>query len=182
MTEAERRIILCPIVKIECGVLDLLKKDLEKTFDRPTAKHSAIRMPAGVLDRSRKQYLATPILTKLHRLIPSDSQDRVLGVADVDLYAKGLVFIFGQAELGGTCAVISLTRLRQTFYSLPVNKPLFLRRAKKEAVHELGHVFGLPHCPDPECVMHFSNSLMDTDKKRAAFCARCRMTLDVGLE
>jgi archaemetzincin len=41
-------------------------------------------------------------------------------------------------------------------------------------VHELGHVFGLEHCPDPECVMHFSNSLLDTDRKSTSFCSQCR--------
>ena len=175
-----RKIILCPIGEVEGKVLDFLRKDLEKTFNCRVEKHAAIEMPAGVLNRVRKQYLAVPVLTKLHRLVPTDSQDRVLGVADVDLYAEGLVFVFGQAELGGSCAVISLTRLRQSYYSLPENEAHFLERANKEAVHELGHVFGLQHCPDTECVMHFSNSLMDTDKKQATFCARCGKLL-VGL-
>lgn len=182
VTSMKRKIILCPVGEIEGRVLDSLRKDLEKTFDCRVEKHSAIEMPAGVLNRAREQYLATPILKKLHRFIPADGQDRALGVADVDLYAQGLVFVFGQAELGGCCAVISLTRLRQKYYSLPGNKALFLERAKKEAVHELGHVFGLQHCPDPECVMYFSNSLMDTDKKRATFCARCRKLLEGLME
>jgi len=178
VTSMNHKIILCPIGEIKGRVLDSLRKDLEKTFGCGVEKHAAVEMPAGVLNRVREQYLATPILTKLRRLIPSDSRDRVLGVADVDLYAEGLVFVFGQAELGGSCAVISLARLRQSYYSLPENRSLFLKRVLKEAVHELGHVFGLQHCPDPECVMFFSNSLMDTDTKQATFCARCRKLLE----
>lgn len=43
----------------------------------------------------------------------------------------------------------------------------------KEAVHELGHTFGLVHCIDPKCVMFFSNSLADTDNKNTKFCKKC---------
>ncbi|MFQ6039016.1 MAG: archemetzincin, partial [Candidatus Aminicenantales bacterium] len=68
-------------------------------------------------------------------------------------------------------------RLRQEFYRLPEDRTLFLARCVKEAVHELGHAFGLRHCPNPRCVMHFSNSLLDTDKKTASFCQRCSRIL-----
>jgi archaemetzincin len=37
----------------------------------------------------------------------------------------------------------------------------FGQRLVKEAVHELGHAFGLNHCENIECVMHFSNSLQN---------------------
>jgi archaemetzincin len=46
-------------------------------------------------------------------------------------------------------------------------------RALKEAVHELGHTLGLVHCPEAGCVMHFSNTLADTDCKSHRLCAMC---------
>jgi archaemetzincin len=67
-----------------------------------------------------------------------------------------------------------LPRLRQEFYGLNTNKSLFYQRIIKEAVHELGHAFGLKHCNNPMCVMHFSNSLPDTDIKQNSFCDICR--------
>ena len=42
-----------------------------------------------------------------------------------------------------------------------------------EAVHELGHALGLPHCEYPGCVMYFSNWIGDTDRKGPKFCYRC---------
>jgi archaemetzincin len=92
-------------------------------------------------------------------------------VTEVDLYSKGrnnrdLNFVFGQAQILGKAAVISLYRLKG-------EKEVYHLRALKEAVHELGHTMGLRHCHDKICVMHFSDSLDDTDFKEAAFCETC---------
>ncbi len=110
----------------------------------------------------------------LLRDLPYPGAERVLGLTDVDCYVPGLNFIFGQAASGGRQAFVALPRLRQSFYRLPENLALFRQRALKEAVHELGHTWGLSHCPDPRCVMHFSNSLHDTDVKGPGFCSQCR--------
>jgi archaemetzincin len=100
--------------------------------------------------------------------------ERVLGMIDADCYAPGLNFIFGQAALHGRVAFIALPRLRPSFYGMAEDPPLFRQRVLTEAVHELGHTWGLTHCPDPHCVMHFSNTLHDTDLKGATFCRRCQ--------
>ena len=103
--------------------------------------------------------------------------ERVLGVVDVDLYAADLNFVFGEADPKEGVAVISLARLRQEFYGLAPNESLFHERILKEAVHELGHTYSLGYCPDPACVMHFSNSLKDTDIKKSSFCLKCHPRL-----
>jgi len=105
--------------------------------------------------------------------------ERVLGVTTMDIYAPTLNFIFGEADSESGVAVISIHRLRQEFYGLPPDEELLKERALKEALHELGHTWGLSHCPDPRCVMFFSTSLSDTDRKAAAFCGRCRSELEI---
>jgi archaemetzincin len=172
------KILLLPIGKIDGWMLDALEKDLEKTFNSRVQRHSPVEVPKGAFNPARGQYSASFLLNEYRGLLALEKQDKALAITDVDLYAPGLNFVFGEAESGGQFAVISLTRLRQSFYSLPENQPLFTERAIKEAVHELGHVWGLGHCPNPFCVMHFSNSLSDTDKKSASFCLKCQARLE----
>jgi archaemetzincin len=98
--------------------------------------------------------------------------ERILGIIDLDLYVSKLNFVFGEARQ--RVAIISLTRLRNEFYNLPKDETLFRKRVFTEAVHELGHTYGLRHCVNPNCVMFFSNTLTDTDKKGPDFCQRCK--------
>ena len=124
----------------------------------------------------RSQYPGAPFLAAL-AAAPASGEEVVLGVTGVDLTAPGLNFVFGLADPQSRCAVISLARLYPEFYGQPRDPGLFKARALKEAVHELGHLLGLGHCPDPACVMLFSNSLADTDRKGPRFCQPCRERL-----
>jgi archaemetzincin len=170
------KITLKPIGDIDNNILEELKERLKQTFGCPVDTAHEDYSLEKAYDSRRKQYLATKLLSKLKKAgVAKD--EKVLGIVDVDLYAPGLNFIFGQADIAAGTAIISLSRLRQEYYGLPPDEALFLDRTIKEAVHELGHTFGLEHCSNAKCVMHFSNSLSDTDLKQAAFCSRCRPKL-----
>jgi archaemetzincin len=169
-------IVLVPIGPVPADLLDGLAAPLGETFGLACRVAAAIPIPPAAFDQRRRQYLGRRILAALARLDVPDAE-RVLGIIDADCHAPGLNFIFGQASVHGRDAFIALPRLRESFYGLPEDEPLFRERTLKEAVHELGHTYGLGHCPDPKCVMHFSNSLHDTDVKGAEFCPRCQTQL-----
>lgn len=175
MTE-KPAIVLVLIGFVPVEVLVHLSRSLTPIFGFPCRTAPSLPMPVRAYDQRRSQYKGDDILALLMGLeIP---QARcVLGIIDADCYMPGLNFIFGQARIRGRDAFIALPRLRQSFYGLPENESLFRERALKEAVHELGHTYGLDHCPSPKCVMHFSNSLPDTDIKKAEFCAQCQSKL-----
>lgn len=122
-------------------------------------------------DRSRNQYHSTAILQAMQALVEPGA--RLLAVTAVDLYVPVLTFVFGEAQLSGNCAVVSLHRLREEFYGLPAREDLMRERLVKEAAHELGHTFGLRHCDDWRCVMTSSHSVERLDVKGADFCILC---------
>lgn len=153
---------------------------ISERFDADTTVGSKIPMDIFERDRLRGQYLSTKILEALIDM-KSSIKDALLGVADEDLFVSSLNFVFGEANPINKVAVISITRLKQSFYGLQDSNDLLLKRAGKEAIHELGHVFGLRHCNQPKCVMLFSNKLEDTDLKGDKFCLKCRKSLDSNL-
>jgi archaemetzincin len=116
-------------------------------------------------------WLATSIMD--HMKSHGAGKTIILAIYNIDAYSPGLNFVFGQASLTGGVAAIYLPRLRQEFYGQSANTYIFIERVLKEATHEVGHAFGLGHCPKQSCVMHFSNSLVDTDRKAKDFCIVC---------
>lgn len=131
-------------------------------------------MPAypGCFEEKKNQYNSTKILGELLREIPPDAL-KVLGLIDSDISIPILTFVFGEAQLGGRAAIVSLTRLRQEFYGMKPNRQIFLDRLRKESFHELGHTFGLYHCTENECVMKLSSTIFDVDRKGSTFCGDC---------
>ena len=166
---------LQPIGEIDSNVLAGISAGLVSTFGNTVRIKTAIPIPESTYVPARNQYLADLVLASLK--VYQNGDRRLLGVTDINLFSQGLNFVFGQADVHNRIGVISLTLLKQENYGLPGDTALLIDRAQKEAVHELGHTFGLGHCQDGTCVMHFSNSLIDTDVKKIYFCRRCQPKL-----
>ena len=130
-------------------------------------------LPERAWDKNRGQYRSNQILCMIQSHDSHERLNRLLGVIDADMYAQGLNFVFGEATFPGKAALISLWRLRPEFYKNTPDFESFAKRSLKEAIHEVGHTLGVRHCPRSSCVMHFSNSIFDTDKKESMFCDEC---------
>ncbi len=175
------RIILYFSKEVEdASLIRWLPEALNKVFEVDVKLGGKFDIPDWAYSNRRGQYRADIILNEFSRL-HARHKDILLFVTDVDLFVPELNFVFGIASsIAGSC-LISLTRLRNAFYALPEDHDLFMKRVLTEAVHEIGHVLGLSHCNNPRCVMYFSNSLSDTDRKGFLFCERCKEVVDEAL-
>lgn len=137
----------------------------------------ALPEPDFAYDAARRQYGSVPVLHSLADRRPAGAW-KLLGVTAKDLFIPMLTFVYGQAQLNGAAGVISLARLRQEFYGMPPDPLLLETRARKEAIHEAGHMLGLVHCSDKRCAMSLSTNLQQLDGKGVEYCRACGALLE----
>lgn len=159
-----------PEVSLE--MLDDLAAELARIFQVSCHVHEEPLLADFAYDARRDQYYSTALLQSMQSL-RSDPQTAWLGVTGLDLFIPILTYLFGEAQLGGRCAVVSLHRLREEFYGLPANPDLLRQRLVKESTHELGHVLGLRHCLDWQCVMASTHDVERLDLKGKEYCRSC---------
>jgi archaemetzincin len=160
------------------NLLEYLAASLARIFRTPCRIRPEQIDVSFSRDERRQQYYSTAIIQKLERA--SDPDARILGVTACDLFVPVLTFVFGEAQLDGNCAVVSTARLKEEFYGMPARDAVLRARLVKESAHELGHTFGLRHCPDWRCAMASSHAVERLDIKGPDFCATCRRTVLAG--
>lgn len=171
--------ILLYSVQLEKHHIDFILQNLARLLNVKVV--TAGPLPMGLIlehfDEERGQIRADKLLKRLQSKLGVVPHQRVLVIIDGDGYVEGLNFVFGIAteDWGG---VVFTERLRPEFYQGVPNDVLFQARLLKETLHELGHSFGLQHCPN-NCVMRFSNSVVDVDRKSAFFCRKCARELSL---
>jgi archaemetzincin len=163
---------LVPLGPLPRGRLDLLQASLGHLLHLEVTQSREEIPVVDVFDPRRDQYRSDLLIEHLGSVFRAET--RVLGVTEHDLFIPVLTFVFGEAQLAGRIAVVSSYRLRNEVYGLPEDKPLLEDRLVKEAMHELGHTFGLLHCHNPVCVMQQSTYAEMVDLKPATYCEACR--------
>lgn len=171
----DRSIKIVPLINPPPFIIDEIKHNFEETFNLPVITLNIINIPDSYKNSLRNQYRVSKIFSYLKEICPDDSL-KIIGVISEDIYEEGYNFLFGSAELNGKYSIISIYRLYDE------NESLFKKRVVKEAIHELGHTFGLNHCDNKICVMNFSLSINDVDKKDKHFCKLCENKLRIALK
>lgn len=174
-----RLIHIVPFEHIDSMILRYLQKELAGIFDAEIIFERRLPIPQFSLNQYRNQYRTKTFLDALQKV---RERGKIVGICSVDIYAKNYDFIFGLADPTSQVAIVSIERLKPSYYGVTQDDSVFLPRVLKETTHELGHLYGLEHCHRTECVMHCSIALIDTDIKSARFCGECQRELSIAIE
>ena len=157
------------VAAVKAGITELYAVSVEVLPEKPLPK-SAYYAP-------RDRYKADLILEVLEFEAHADIT-KVIALTASDISTKkdenpdwG---IFGLGRLGGKSCVVSTFRLRAG----KANDEQFRQRLVKVVNHELGHTFGLPHCPTAACLMRDAGGKIATvDGETGKPCAACTVQL-----
>lgn len=123
---------------------------------------------------SRKQTNATVLLDSLDLYKKrSGEKDLILLVVSDDLCRSCDEYLFGLARRTTGNAVVSTARMDSEFYGKASCDEDLLDRLVKESAHEVGHLLGLAHCQNAECIMFNPLLLDDMSRQKRWFCPAC---------
>ena len=169
---------IIPLGSIEAAIKREVSSALRNVYGVDVSFQEAKQMPQGLYENSRGQYRAEGLLEFTAQ---KGRGEKIVAITNDDMYYTGRNYVFGLAYLGGKACIISTYRLKkqtQREFSGKTEQEVFVGRVRKEVIHEVGHTLGLEHCSNNRCVMSFSPTVLDVDRKEEYLCGACRRELD----
>jgi len=160
---------IVPLGRVDETAVSIVAANLQAVMGLNTRVLPPLDKPEYAYLPGRGQFDAAKIIGTLADL--EDMAPFVLGISDFDLCTPILTFVYGESQLGGRAAVVSLQRLADPDPETP------LLRTAKISLHEVGHLLGIGHCWQPDCLMHFSSNLESLDSLQPQFCSACEFEI-----
>jgi len=153
---------------------DVVEAAINFYFENVEIITKKLLLPTNVFDRDKGQFDAEKIIDFLNKQEILSRSKAVIALIDEDIFYGKMSYIFGLAAIRNKKVVVSTYRLRMNYtFTGYVSIEKFKERVFKELLHEIGHIFGLKHCLNKQCVMSFSNTLKEVDDKLPMLCDLC---------
>ncbi len=170
-------LVVAPIGEVDRRLAVAVARGVAEAYGlTPCVATTSAPLPRTAFHPVRCQYLAETLRNQVR---PGNHEPGVvvLGLTEADLYAPGLNYVLGEADMPGNTAIVSLAYLRPTTPGATISRSHLQERAVKVAIHEVGHLFGLVHCREAGCVMQFANSAAMVDAAPRKLCPACQNEL-----
>lgn len=180
------RVGIQPLGSVSETEVDSVSNAIERMYDFEVLVFDHLDLPEEAYTEVRyPRYRADSLTRWLSKRVP-DSVDMLLGLTNQDISItkykdkqKGIIKepewqyrdfgIFGLGQVGGNSCVVSSNRLHKN-----VSDKVFYKRLTRISCHEVGHVLGLHHCPEENCLMNDANERIATiDNSSGKLCDKC---------
>jgi len=157
---------LIPLGHVDPLAVSIVAANLQALMGLNSDVQASKPVPDYAFMPQRQQFDALKIIKELSK--EDQGITFRLGVTELDICTPILTFVYGESQLGGSTALVSLNRLQGN------GAELAYERAAKISVHEVGHILGLGHCWEVRCLMHFSRDIEQLDSLPLSFCSACQ--------
>ena len=171
------RVDIVPVGEVSAAVKREASTGLRTVLEADISIAPQQPLPEGAYDSGRDQYRADVLIDQASRV---GRGQKNIAITNADLYYRRRNYVFGLAYLDGNASVISTYRLQTSSdggFSARSDEDIFADRVRKEVVHEVGHTLGLEHCDNNRCVMNFSPTVREVDRKEEFLCGTCQRTI-----
>ena len=164
-------IAIQPLGPADTAMLQYLKTAITELHDIAVEILPVQPLPAMAFEKEWGRYRADRLLLYLERC-GQGRYEKIMGItaSDIATTTRGRSSwgVMGLARLHAAPAVISSFRVQKQVRSVAHYRQRMLTLAR----HELGHTWGLSHCPSQFCLMRDAEGKMNLDKA-GFFCKAC---------
>ena len=177
--KTKHRIALLPFYGVDTNLVSKISKGIESKLNVLITVLDPIYLPDKAFYQPRRRYIADSLLVFLEE-VNAERYDKIIGLTAKDISTRKKAYenwgVLGLGYCPGEACVVSTFRAGKK----KVSQKNFERRMVTLSLHELGHTYGLEHCPVSDCLMKDAQGKMALDDGDS-YCENCSYYLRLKL-